>query len=91
MRTTMKTLEGLVDGLNEMTGNPTQIWIRGEDGHNHAHVGAYVLDAAYGGYRLCQISNESGGERDMTPRETAGNTAQLIRAYMAGIERGRTI
>lgn len=85
-RVTMKILERLVDQLNELTDNPTQIWTRDNNGHNRAHVGAYVLDAAYGGYKLSQIVSNSGGERDITGRDTAGNTARLIRAYMAGLK-----
>jgi hypothetical protein len=47
--------------------------------------GCYVLDCAYGGYRLAQIVSETGGERNITPRYGAAVTADLIRAYMDGI------
>ncbi len=82
-RTTIKTLRQLIDRLNEATGNPTQVWTT-VDGRNRAHVGCYVLDAAYGGYRLCQIVSEGGGERDLTPRTGAREQADLIRAFMLG-------
>lgn len=87
-RTTIKTLRSLIDQLNTMTGNPTQVWTSTPEG-SKAHVGCYVLDAAYGGYRLCQIVSEGGGERDITGRESARVCADQIRAYMRGIEVGK--
>ena len=85
-RTTVKTLRTLVGRLNEISGNPTTAWVAREDGKGcRAVVGCYVLDCAYGGYRLCQIVGENGGERDITPRYGASVQADLIRAYMAGV------
>lgn len=83
-RTTIKTLRTLVATLNNITGNPTEAWARNADGVQRAVPGVYVLDCAYGGYRLCRIVSESGGERDITPRYGATMTADLIRAYMCG-------
>jgi len=83
-RTTIKTLQHLVDRLNELTGNPVKVWST-INGQNRSHPGAYVLDAAYGGYRLCQLANDGGGERDITPRCSARECADQIRAYMAGL------
>ena len=87
-RITIKTLRSLVDRLNTMTGNPTTIWTRDETG-NHAHVGAYILDCAYGGYLLAQIVSDGGGERNITMRDTSRATFHQIYAYMNGLERGR--
>lgn len=83
-RTTIKTLRAMVDNLNTLTGNPVNVWTR-QGNQNVAHVGAYVLDAAYGGYRLAQMVNASGGERDITGRSTASGCAAAIRAFQNGL------
>ncbi len=88
-RTTIKTLRAQVAALNRACGMPEEAWVHAEDGRICAVVGCYVLDCAYGGYRLAQIVGESGGERNVTDRNGAAVTAELIRAYAAGIERGR--
>jgi hypothetical protein len=88
-RTTVETLRILVDQLNDMAGMPRDAWVRDEHGINLSVEGVYVLDSAYGGYRLSQIVGRSGGERDITGRYGAAITAGLIRAYMAGIEAGQ--
>ena len=93
-RTTVKTLRLLVDWLNDMVEMPREAWRKEADstlpaGHGmRAIPGVYILDCAYGGYRLAQIVGETGGERDITGRYGATITADLIRAYMAGIRAG---
>jgi hypothetical protein len=83
-RTTIKTLRTLVETLNTVTGNPVEAYRN--DGQRCAAIpGVYVLDCAYGGYRLSRIVSETGGERDITPRYGAAVTADLIRAYMQGL------
>ncbi len=89
-RTTIKTLRILVGTLNDIAGMPREAYRRGEDGDLHSIEGVYVLDCAYGGYRLAQIVGKTGGEREITPLYGAAMTADLIRAYMAGIREGRT-
>ncbi len=88
-RTTRITLRELVNRLNDMVGAPRQAWRLTADG-NRSIEGVYVLDCAYGGYRLAVIVGESGGERNITPRHGAAITADLILAYMDGISEGRT-
>jgi hypothetical protein len=89
-RTTVKTLRTLVDNLNDYTGHPRQAWGPSPDGKGMRSIeGCYVLDCAYGGYRLAQIVGETGGERNITPRYGAAVTADLIRAYMDGIRAER--
>jgi len=88
-RTTIKTLRTLVDNLNDYTGHPRQTWVRDERGNQSAVPGCYILDRAYGGYRLSQIVGETGGERNITPRYGAAITADLIRAYMDGMRASR--
>ena len=48
-----------------------------------ANAGTYVLDCAYGGYRLGQMC-PGGGERDVTGRDTARATYDKITAYIDG-------
>jgi hypothetical protein len=88
-RTTVKTLRILVDRLNDMAGMPREAWVRDSDGNFRQMEGVYVLDCAYGGYRLSQIVGKTGGERDITGRYGAAITADLIRAYMAGLQAGQ--
>ena len=84
-RTTKKTLRELVYTLNDMAGKTA--YQRLDNGSLVANIGVYVLDCAYGGYRLCQIVSKTAGERDITPRYGARVTADLIRAYMAGLSK----
>ena len=85
-RTTINTLRTLVDNLNDYTGHPRNAWEPAMDGTGSRSIeGCYVLDCAYGGYRLAQIVSAGGGERNITPRYGAAITADLIRAYMDGV------
>ena len=86
-RITITHLRRAIDALNTDCGMPTQVWTR-QGNDNVAHVGCYVLDAAYGGYRLCQIVNPAGGERDITPRYGAAAAYDLIHAYHKGLRAG---
>ena len=40
-------------------------WKRLKGGKLKAIVGTWVLDSAYGGYKVAQISTTTGGERDL--------------------------
>ena len=55
--TTMKQLENIVARLNKMNGFEAV-------GYNT--VGAYILDSAYGGWKLAKIVNTSGGQIDVS-------------------------
>lgn len=90
-RTTIKTLRTLVANLNTFCGMPEDAWRKVEGGRIEAVEGCYVLDCAYGGYRLEQLVSKSGGERNITPRYGAAITADLIRAYMDGMRKGRLV
>lgn len=87
-RTTIKTLRYLVATLNTVTGHETEAYRQTPAGCR-ANIGTYVLDCAYGGYRLAQLVSETGGERNITPRYSAATTADLIRAYMDGLREGK--
>lgn len=83
-RVTVATLRVLVGTLNDITGNQREPWADGK-----SVPGVYIIDSCYGGYRLSRIVNDGGAEKDITPRYGAAVTADLIRAYMAGIQEGK--
>lgn len=84
-RITKKTLHAQIEMLNDMFGYSKEAWTKGKDGHYHANPNTYVLDCAYGGYRLSQLCNTGGGERDISPRGTARETYDFINAFIAGV------
>lgn len=87
MRVTQKMLESKVESLNQWLGFTNGAWVKKGDKFESV-PGAYVLDCAYGGYRLCQIVGTGGGERDITGRASAKETAYLISAYWQGMLAG---
>lgn len=89
-RITKKTLYAQIDYLNQMLGYRTEAYTRGLDGKLYANAGTYVLDCAYGGYRLGQMC-KGGGQRDITARGTASETYYAIRAFMAGVDAAREV
>lgn len=84
-RTTKAQLQTLCDYVNDATGHAREAWSRDADGKYHANPGTFVLDYCYGGVRLSQMCNEGGGQRDITGRATKGETAERIRAFLAGV------
>jgi len=84
-RITMAQLRNAVDRLNDIFGYPRTAYaeLRDDKGALVANDGTFVLDAAYGGYRLCQMC-KGGGERDLTPRATARVAYDMIRAFGDG-------
>jgi len=85
-RITKSQLEYRVKLLNELFGQRIEARTRGLDGQYSANPGTFVLDCAYGGYRLSRICNESGGEHDLTARGTARETYYAIGAYINGAQ-----
>ncbi len=63
-RFTQKQLDASVRMLACALNRPLRPW-RKVKGQNVSAVGAIVLDACYGGYRVAEIVNTSGGESDM--------------------------
>ena len=84
-RVTLQRLGDAVDRLNDVFGYPRDAYLESHDdkGWLVANAGTFTLDAAYGGYRLCQMCR-GGGERDITGRDTARVTYDLIKAYTDG-------
>ena len=70
-RTTMKQLSNIVERLNMATNNPTVPYASVCDGTGKrkytAQVGNYNIDQSYGGFQLCQITNDGGGVRNVMP------------------------
>jgi len=75
--------------INHATGNKEEAWTKQADGTHKANVGTYVLDWAYGGVRLSQLTNAGGGERDITGRATKRETYHRMHAFLSGLEGGR--
>jgi len=84
-RITMARLKLRISLLNDIFGfadSPYQEE-RDSSGSLIVNAGTYVLDCAYGGYRLGQMC-PGGGERDLTGRDTARATYDKINAYIDG-------
>lgn len=68
-RITIDRLRRQCDRLNRITGQPTESYIREDDGTEHgrfvAQVGNYHLSQAYGGVSLHQMVSTSGAVRDV--------------------------
>jgi hypothetical protein len=57
MKITQKDLEAVLKRINSKAGfeNP-----------KYSTIGSFLLDGAYGGWKLAQYCNEHGGQRDIT-------------------------
>ena len=77
-RITDKHLEGMLKRINEAAGF---------DNPKYSTPGAYCLDYAYGGVKLEQYCNESGGVREITSGfDTKRVTYNLMHAYLLGMQ-----
>jgi hypothetical protein len=78
-RVTKKELEQLVDVMNRReVDKPRRLY---------PELGCYYLMGAYGGQKLVQIVNKSGGVRDVFPHlgyTSKKELAQSIRAFLEG-------
>lgn len=86
-RHTIETLRNSIMSLNKAAGYPETGLKRDDEGRLRPVPGAYVLDGAYGGYRLNRYTI-GGGEAHVTDRHTAGITYDLVLAYTEGLEVG---
>lgn len=85
-RITEKNLYSLLETINRTAGNDTEPYTMQSDGTLRSNVGTYVLDGSYGGWRLCQIVGEQGGERDITGRGNNRETYDAMQAFLKGLE-----
>lgn len=84
MRTTKKTLYGLLDQLNVALDAPRTAYME-RDGRYQANPGHYHFDIAYGGYQLSCMVGEGGSITTISPRLPAGQMADYLRAILMGI------
>ena len=86
-RISIKQLENVVNHLNRITGHNEKPYTRVND-RLVASVGTYILDGAYGGWKLCQMANESGGQRDVlsTGYCSKPELYTAIHCYISGLE-----
>ena len=45
-------------------------------------AGEFVLNYAYGGVRLCKLTNEHGGLRDISERVSSGEMGRILDAML---------
>ena len=88
-RITQKTLQAVVDRINRTAGTPFTPYRKSGEKFV-AEIGNYHLDYAYGGVKLVQMSNESGGIRTITtgfvPKRELYNQ---LHAFLNGLEAGK--
>jgi hypothetical protein len=70
------------------TKRPLKGWTRTKDGKNVSTPGALVLDQCYGGFRIAEICNESGGEKDIlcSYRMTARECYYVLKAANEAVQ-----
>lgn len=82
-RITQSNLEGLLKRINAKAGFIT---VDGK-GPKYSEVGSYTLDYAYGGVRLDQFVNESGGIKTITNDYVPKRKLwELMHAFLMGME-----
>ena len=86
-RITEKHLRSRLDTINALVGANPEPWSTLPDGAHQANPGTYCLDQAYGGVKLAQIMNTSGGERDVLGVGYVPKRAlyDLLGAFIAGL------
>ena len=87
MKITITDLNRAIDRLNRRTGNPLEPYTRTGENTVKSNAGCFVLDGAYGGYKLSQIV-DGGGQRDVlrVGYKSKRDTYNLIHAFVDGIE-----
>lgn len=84
-RISEKQLDALARRINDVTGSPVDTWLDGKG----SQIGNYHVSAAYGGFGLHRIVNESGGIRAVTSGYVPKRELwELMRAYLDGITAG---
>ena len=85
-RITQKDLNAAVERLNRTLGRELATYTKTDTGYT-PNAGVYHIDSAYGGFRLCAMSNTKGctGSRDISPRGTRREVYEYIHAMLTGI------
>lgn len=86
-RITRTQVQNRLDILNDIFGydrKPYSYEVPEEKKGLKGNHGTFVLDCAYGGYRLCQMSCPHGGtgERDLSPRVPLRQVYNIINAWI---------
>ena len=86
-RITMANLEYQVNRINELTNSPLEYSDKTAS-HFKANIGHYCLNGAYGGLKLARITNESGGQTDISTIGYASKRElyNFMQAYISGLE-----
>lgn len=86
MRINNKDLETMTSRINDITNNPKEYSTR-IDGKFRSNIGNYHIDSAYGGVSLHQVTNESGGIRDVFScgHTTKRDLYDRMQAYCNGL------
>ena len=87
-RITMKCLEALIQRINRTAKTPlTYCEVNENKSIKKINIGHYHLDSAYGGWKLVQTDNESGGIRTITHGYISKKELyyQLL-AFISGLE-----
>jgi len=58
---------------------------------NEGQVGSYMIDAAYGGYKLQRIEEKGGASNVTTKYDTKKILYGKMQAFLAGLKMGRDI
>jgi hypothetical protein len=87
MRVTEKQLQSIVDRINDITGSPTETYVKDSSGKFTAQIGNYHLSGAYGGWQLQRIVSEGGGVSTITSGFVSKRElAELMWSYIRGLE-----
>jgi len=87
-RITEKDLKNMLARINKEAGYPLEAYTKDEEGRYQPNAGTYLLDYAYGGVRLSQMSMKQGctGQRDITGRGTKRETYERMTAFLYGMQ-----
>ena len=87
-RKTQKDLEDMLSRINKEAGKPQKAYTRDAEGRYKPNAGAYVLDYAYGGVKLSQMSQEEGcsGTENVTGFGTKRETYLKMHAFLRGMQ-----
>lgn len=89
-RINQSDLYAVVNRINRATGN-AQEPTRKEDIGVSWNVGTYMIDMAYGGYKLVRIENEAGGIRSITSGYIPKRELYYhMQAFLAGVEASKS-
>ncbi len=85
-RITRKMLNGKVDLLNKLLGQPTESYSKKENGEWAPNPRVFYIGGAYGGYRLERMCNSGSGASDISPRGTKREVYDYVKAFIQGVE-----